>query len=98
MLLSATLWHLLHITSPADFQSQLAQLSTAAESYRNAAEQAGSAGGDAGSGGPALVLTSSTETFPNRMRKEEKRQNMTPANVDAYNEALEKVWHSFVCK
>lgn len=91
VLLSATLWHLLHVTSPADFQTELGLLNAAAEGYRRAADEVAAAAGGAAGTAPRLVLTSSTETFPNRMRTQDKRQSMTPANVDAYNAAIEKV-------
>ncbi|EFN51194.1 hypothetical protein CHLNCDRAFT_141365 [Chlorella variabilis] len=90
VLLSATLWHLLHVTSPADFQTELGLLNAAAEGYRRAADEVAAAAGGAAGTAPRLVLTSSTETFPNRMRTQDKRQSMTPANVDAYNAAIEK--------
>ena len=119
VVLSTTLWHLLHFTAPQDFCSQLEGLQAAAAAYtvqaseaaaagggkaggKSEAKAGGKAGGKAGrtAGGkpasdglsqPRLVLASGTETFPNRMPTEVKRQHMTPANLDSYNQALTAV-------
>ena len=37
-----------------------------------------------------LLLGSTTDTFTNRQPTARKRRNMTPRQVDAYNEALDK--------
>ncbi|PSC69208.1 hypothetical protein C2E20_7231 [Micractinium conductrix] len=87
VLLSSMLWHLLHVTDPADFQARLAALRDAAAGY--AARQQQERRGKRGSaGGPRMVVTSGTEMFPNRMKTAQKQSNMTPANLDAYNKAV----------
>ena len=90
VLLSSMLWHLLHVTDPADFQARLAALRDAAAGY--AARQQQERRGKRGSaGGPRMVVTSGTEMFPNRMKTAQKQSNMTPANLDAYNKAVVEV-------
>ncbi|KAI3431801.1 hypothetical protein D9Q98_010554 [Chlorella vulgaris] len=83
VLLSSTLWHMLHIKSADDFAAQLKKLAAACGAYVDAASAAQGA-----AAAPHLLLASSTETFPNRMRTEVKQQRMTPSNVDSYNQAL----------
>ncbi|KAL4853855.1 hypothetical protein ACK3TF_005226 [Chlorella vulgaris] len=83
VLLSSTLWHMLHIKSADDFAAQLKKLAAACGAYVDAASTAQGA-----AAAPHLLLASSTETFPNRMRTEVKQQRMTPSNVDSYNQAL----------
>jgi flagellar biosynthesis GTPase FlhF len=86
VLLSSTLWHMLHIRSADDFAAQLKKLAAACGAYVDAASAAQGA-----AAAPRLLLASSTETFPNRMRTEVKQQRMTPFNVDSYNQALAQV-------
>ncbi len=93
--LSTTLWHLLHFTEASDFEAQLGQLRAAAEGL-GPAGSVGQGGTAEGSAAPRLVLASGTETFPNRMKTAEKQRNMTPANLDAYNKAMEQAGHRFV--
>ena len=96
--LSATLWHLLHVTAADDFGAQLAPLGQAAAAYAASAaagQGGGSSGGSSSGGssgsGPRLVLASGTEMFPNRMKTAQKQHSMTPANLDAYNQAMQQV-------
>ncbi|GAB4823603.1 hypothetical protein N2152v2_010649 [Parachlorella kessleri] len=76
---SVSLWHMLHTTNASAFGSEMAALKGAAQAYS----------GMVGSRS-VLLLGSTTETFTNRQPTARKRKNMTPGQVDAYNEALAK--------
>lgn len=94
--LSATLWHLLHMTSADGFEAELAPLGQAATAFAAAAAGSSAQGSSSGTAsstasGPQLVLASGTEMFPNRMKTAQKQHSMTPQNLDAYNRAMQQV-------
>lgn len=110
--LSAGLWHMLHITDVQSFSLELSQLKAAAVSFLARTVQArlrfSSRLSWLGSGcrvctrnvsaqslyvvlqAPPINLFSISEVYPPKLKTEEKRVHLTPANVDAYNLAMAK--------
>ncbi|KAK9825359.1 hypothetical protein WJX81_003344 [Elliptochloris bilobata] len=75
--LSAGLWHMLHISDVQDFAQELVQLKLSATSFLAKAVQA-----------PPVSYCSISEVYPPKLKTEDKREHLTPARVDAYNLAI----------
>lgn len=115
-MLSAGLWHMLHITDVQSFSLELSQLKAAAVSFlartvqarlrlssqrpwphrsqavvvyaqeRRVSAQSLCVVLQA----PPVSFFSISEVYPPKLKTEEKRVHLTPANVDAYNLAMAK--------
>ena len=103
VVLSAGLWHMLHVTDVAGFAAELAQLKAAALGLLAQAVQVPGARPlprgrrvplaapltrAAARQAPPISYFSISEVFPPKLKTEEKRQHLTPAGVDAYNLAI----------
>ena len=114
--LSAGLWHMLHITDVRSFSLELSQLKAAAVSFLARTVQARLRLSSRLSWphrsqavvvyaqerrvsaqslwvvlqAPPVSIFSISEVFPPKLKTEEKRVHLTPANVDAYNHAMAK--------
>lgn len=80
VVLSSGLWHMLHITDADDFVHRTENLKKAALALTESQPPAWRA--------PLLAMFSITEVYPPRLKTDEKRQHLTLALVDAYNEII----------
>ncbi|KAK9832424.1 hypothetical protein WJX74_009685 [Apatococcus lobatus] len=79
VVMSAGLWHMLHITDALGYQQTLGNLKSAASRFMSAQPS---------SRQPYLSLFSISEVYPPKFKTEEKRAHMTLGEVDAYNRAI----------
>lgn len=96
--LSASLWHMLHVRNATEFGQALHELLPAANALvkGNSSSSSGDSSGGSSdgrskgltAGPPRLVLALSTDTFPAKMSTPLKQQNMQPSAVMEYNSAL----------
>jgi len=103
IVLSAGLWHMLHVTDVTGFAAELARLKAAALGLLAQAVQVPGARPlpcvccvplaalfrhAAARQAPPISYFSISEVYPPKLKTEEKRQHLTPAGVDAYNLAI----------
>ncbi|CAL8470181.1 g9723 [Coccomyxa elongata] len=81
VVMSAGLWHMLHIDDPADYAKQLQLLGHAIKDF---------VGGLKVAAAPPMSFFSISEVFPPKLKTEEKRKHLTYQNVDFYNEAIQE--------
>ncbi|CAL5218696.1 g407 [Coccomyxa viridis] len=80
VVMSAGLWHMLHIHSPADFAKQLQRLKQAMKTFLTHNKAAH----------PVPVsFFSISEVYPPKLKTEEKRLHLTLESVDLYNRAIQ---------
>jgi len=87
VLLSLGLWHMLHVTSAESFSDDVAALQPAVEAF--AAHKLASVVDRGAKHQPyRLDICSISALHTSKMKTAEKRENMTPDNVKAYNEVI----------
>ena len=100
-MLSAGLWHMLHVTDVQLFSRDLVQLRDAAASFLAKAVQvrvvlhafeahwvATLSASRPAMQAPPVSYFSISEVYPPKLKTADKREHLTPARVDAYNQAI----------
>jgi hypothetical protein len=92
IVLSASLWHMLHIQSAERYTQDIGQLVKAMQHFYDIKDSnTPSSSPPPSSSSPGIVImTNCPETYPNKMTTAAKKAAMTPSDVDKYNAALEK--------
>jgi hypothetical protein len=89
IVLSASLWHMLHIQS-ADRYTQDIRLLVKAIQHFYDIKDSNTPSSSSSSFPGIVIMTNCPETYPNKMTTAAKKAAMTPSDVDKYNTALEK--------